>query len=488
MVRMSFTEIVFEVADDRYPLCRHTRVPADAFAIYRLVDDGRTSRCYRVHVSYHGPPEQAAEVVRDMTALRAEDQVEVTFQRDGHVALSIASPIEEGRPPTRGFVAAAAILQTFGVDTLLEPVIFTQGRARARFIVPRPLDTQDALRSLQEIQRVCGFAGFRVLRTTTVDAGSHLDLARRILPSEQEELLRLAAAMGYYDTPKRATLEQVAGRVGLSISPVHKRLKAAEESLVAAHVRPAPREAASAARRRREVRRFDDTQPWEIAVRVHAPRMGPAGFIAQVPGAQSLLHILSEDKPTGTVSLLLNALVPEEFQVKLLSSLEDRPEILESTVLTRERSHVSVRLVTRGRSGYGFSWWTEVWGGDATLRPIVFDEEGAILRILLLRPQTEEAFLRKLEEASRYGDWTGHEIVSVRPLGATLPPPSNSDPLTQRQLEVLRVAHALGYYQTPRVCTLEQVANTLGVSANAIRKNLVLAESKLISAYLAAGL
>ena len=483
---MSFTEIVFEVADDRYPLCRLTRAPLSAFAIYRLVDDGRASRCYRVHVSYHGPAQHAAEIVRDMKALREEDEVEVTFQGEGHVALAIASPIDEGKPP-RGFVAAAAILQTFGVDTLLEPVIFTQGRARARFIVPRPLDTQDALRSLQEIQRVCGFSGFRVLRTTTVDAGSHLDLARRILPTEQEELLRLAAAMGYYDTPKRATLEQVAARVGLSISPVHKRLKAAEEALVAAHVQPVGRDPA-AARRRREARHFDDAQPWEIAVRVNAPRFGPSSFIAQTPGAQALLHVLSEDKATGTVSLLLNALVPEDYQAKLLSSLEDRSEILDLQVLTRERSHVSLRMTTRGRAGYGFSWWTEVWGGDAALRPIVFDESGATLRILLLRPQTEEAFLRKLEEAGRFADWQGQEIASARPLGASLPPPASSDPLTQRQLEVLRVAHALGYYQTPRVCTLEQVANTLGVSANAIHKNLVLAESKLISAYLAAGL
>ena len=485
---VSFTEIVFEVADDRYPLCRLTKPPFNAFAIYRLVDDGRSSKCYRVHVSYHGPTENAAELVRDMAALRPEDEVEVTFQRQGYVSLSIASPIDEAKASPRGFVAAAAILQTFGVDTLLEPVIFTQGRARARFIVPRPLDTQDALRSLQEIQRVCGFAGFRVLRTTTVDAGSHLDLARRILPAEQEELLRLAAAMGYYDTPKRATLEQVAGRVGLSISPVHKRLKAAEEALVAAHVLPSGREAAGAGRRRREGRHFDDTQPWEITVRVHAPRMGPAAFIAQTPGAQALLNVLSEDRATGTVSLLLNALVSEDYQAKLLSSLEDRPEILERQILARERSHVSIRLTTRGRSGYGFSWWTEAWGGDACLRPIVFDEAGATMRVLLLRPHTEEAFLRKLDEAGRFADWESHEVVSVRPLGASLPPPSASDPLTQRQLEVLRVAHALGYYQTPRICTLEQVANTLGVSANAIHKNLVLAESKLISAYLAAGL
>ena len=485
---MSFTEIVFEVADDRYPLCRLTRAPAEAFAIYRLVDDGRSSRCYRVHVSYHGPSEHAAEIVRDLKALRPEDEVEVAFQGPGHLALSIASPIDEGKAAPRGFVAATAILQTFGVDTLLEPVIFTGGRARARFIVPRPLDTQDALRSLQEIQRVCGFAGFRVLRTTTVDATSHLDLARRILPAEQEALLRLAAAMGYYDTPKRATLEQVAARVGLSISPVHKRLKAAEEALVAAHVQPTARDNAVAVRRRREARHFDDTQPWEVTVRVQAPRFGPASFIAQTPGAQALLHVLSEDRATGTVSLLLNAIVPEDYQAKLLSTLEDRPEVLDVQVLARERSHVSVRMTTRGRSGYGFSWWTEVWGGDATLRPIVFDEEGATLRVLLLRPQTEEAFLRRLEEAGRFADWQGQDIVSARPLGASLPPPAASDPLTQRQLEVLRVAHALGYYRTPRVCTLEQVANTLGVSANAIHKNLVLAESKLISAYLAAGL
>ena len=485
---MSFTEIVFEVSDDRYPLCRLTRAPSNSFAIYRLVDDGRSSRCYRVQVGYHGPAEHFPELVRELQALRPEDRVEVTFQGEGFISLAIASPVEEGKPSVKGFVAASAILQGFGVDTLLEPVIFTNGRARARLIVPRPLDTQDALRSLQEIQRVCGFSGFRVLRTTTVDAGSHVDLARRILPPEQEELLRLAASMGYYDTPKRATLEEVAGRVGLSISPVHKRLKAAEESLVGAHVQPSQREAAPTRRTRRDGRHFDDTQPWEVAVRVQAPKFGPAPFIAQAPGSSAILHVLSEDRATGAVSLLVTAIVPEDYQAKLLSTLEDRPEIVSRDVLARERSHVSLRLLTRGRSGYGFSWWTEVWGGDAMLRPIVFDGTGATLRILLLRPMSEEVFLRRLEDTARAADWQSHEVLNARPLGASLPPPLSSEPLTQRQLEVLRVAHALGYYRTPRVCTLEQVANTLGVSANAIHKNLVLAESKLISAYLAAGL
>jgi predicted DNA binding protein len=307
-----------------------------------------------------------------------------------------------------------------------------------------------------------------------------------MLPPEQEELLRLASSMGYYDTPKRSTLEGIAGKVGLSISPVHKRLKAAEETLVCAHVQPAP--AASGLRRRARADRpgIGPDQPWEITLRVRAPDFGPSGFARANPGSAVLVQPLSEDRAAGATRFLLAALVPDDLQLKLLSGIEGRPEVTSVHVVSRERGCVVARVEARGRSGHGLAWWSEIWGGDAVLRPILVEGDDVLLRILLVKPHTEERLLTRLAESARAGHWQEHEILHARPLGEAAVPPDVTDPLTTRQLEVLRVAHALGYYQTPRGCTLEGVAKTLGVSANAIHKNLVLAESKIISAYLGA--
>ena len=122
------------------------------------------------------------------------------------------------------------------------------------------------------------------------------------------------------------------------------------------------------------------------------------------------------------------------------------------------------------------------------MRAIVFERGEAHVRAVLTRSPGSAEVEERADRCARLAGWTDWEIEGVRSLSDGRPPPSWPDPLTHRQDEVLRVAHALGYYQTPRGCTLEDVAQTLGVSANAVHKNLVLAESKLISAYLAAGM
>jgi hypothetical protein len=214
--------------------------------------------------------------------------------------------------------------------------------------------------------------------------------------------------------------------------------------------------------------------------------MGPAGFAASFPEASLILLPVSEERETGVVRHLVAAIMPDDLHTKLLSSLEGRPEVAHVHVVGRERTCLVARIEARGRTGYGFSWWNEVWGGDAVLRPILFEGQEAILRILVSRPHSEEKLQARLAECARAGHWIEHEVLHARPLGDQGAPPEVTEPLTSRQLEVMRVAHALGYYQTPRGTTLEGIAKTLGVSANAIHKNLVLAESKIISGYLAA--
>ena len=483
---MTFTEVVFEVGDPRHPLCRLTRQREGAYGVYRIMDTGQASRRFRAHITFHGPEDACAELPRDLRALRQDDHVEVLYEGAGTTALVVETPIAPD-VPCAGFVVMPGLLQAFGVDTLLEPFLVTEGRIRVRLVVPRHLETQDALRTLQEVQRTCGFPEFRILRVGSVEAALHLDLVRRILPPEQEDLLGLAASMGYYATPKGVTLEQIASDVGLSISPVHKRLKAAEESLVALHVHPV--DVGPQRRRvRRDLQRVEPDGPREVTMRVRAPRLGPSDFTQRHPGSRALLQALSEDRETRTATVLAVLVAPSDAQQEYLQQLQTRQDIVAVQSVARDHAHASLRVAVREGGGYGFAWWTDVWGHEALLRPILFDGPDVALRFTLLRPHTQERFLSRIAECAKAGGWLEHEVLSVRPVRPARTAPIPPEPLTPRQLEVLRIAHALGYYRTPRKCTLEQVATTLGVSANAVHKNLVLAESKLINAYLAAGL
>lgn len=489
---MSFTEIVFEVGDDRYPLCRATASPSSSNAILRVLDSGRASGHFRTIITYYGTEAEVAQLPRDLRAYRTGGDVEVLSTAPGLVSLRTDAPTQDPAAPTVRLLGVLRLLDSFGADTIVEPFLFRRGRIRARVLVPRRLDAQRVLSTLQDVQRSSGFTDFRVVRVTPMAASRYVDLLRRILTAEQEELLRLAASMGYYDMPKGSTLDEIAQRVGLSVSPVHKRLKTIEELLVSAHVEGTSAIAAPPRRRRalaREAVPIPATAPCEIALRVRWPATSISKFTSTVPGSRVLIQYLGHEPGTHPM-LLLIVLAPEADYERLLATFKARPDVVGIETVDRDRSHcsVKVKLKLATEAGTTFPWWSEVWGQDAISRPFVFEGEDVAVRMLLMRPMPEQEIRQRIERAAKLGGWEEHEIVAARSPDELRIPDAPAEPPTSRQEEVLKIAHALGYYRTPRACTLEHVASTLGVSANAIHKNLSSAESKVIASYLSAGL
>lgn len=486
---MTLTEIIFEVADERYPLCRLTDAPSDAVGIMRVIDSGRASGRFRTLLTYYGTEAEAVSVARELRASRVSGDLEVLSMANGVVTIQTDAPIADAEGSVR-ILGVLRLLESFGTDSIIEPFVFRRGRVRARVIVPRRMDTQHALAALQEIQRSSGFSDFKVVRVAAIAAPRYVDVLRRILAPDQESLLRLAASMGYYETPKGATLEKIADKVGLSVSPVHKRLKTIEETLVGAHVEPS-RVATTGRRRKRAAESLAPTAwPCEFAVRVYMNNSHIAAFTQANPGSSALLQILEVNPATSTTTFLLVVLADEKVYPSLLADFEARPDVIRVEIVEKDRAHATVKVHMRmaTQAGTTFPWWHEVWGQDGIIRPFVFENGSMILRFLVVRPISETEIRLRLDKTSKLGRWDGYEILAARSTEDARLPAKPPEPPTARQEEVLKIAHALGYYRTPRACTLEHVAKTLGVSANAIHKNLSSAENKVIADYLAAGL
>lgn len=489
---MTFTEIVFEVGDERYPLCRATAAPSQASAVLRVVDAGKASGRFRTLVTFYGTPAEAEELPRQLRSSRQGGELEVVHASPGVVSIRTdSSTLDAGSGASVRLLAVLRLLQAFGPDVMLEPFLFRRGRIRARILVPRRVETPRVLLALQEVQRSSGFSDFRVVRVNQMHAQRYVDLLRRILTPEQEELLRLAASMGYYDSPKGATLEEIAGRVGLSVSPVHKRLKTIEETLVSAHVEPTRALQGLRRRRRRGELEFPSVAPLDVVLRVRWSQSRIAQFTATVPGSRALLQVIDVNPQARTSVFLLVVLAPETEYPRLLKEFEERPDVVAVETVEKDRQHASVKVTMRlsGRAGAAtFPFWEEAWGVDALPRPFIFEDGDVTLRFLLMRPLPEAAVRERLEACAKLAGWDEQEIVSVRPVDDGRAPLAPPEPPTARQEEVMKIAHALGYYRTPRACTLEQVASTLGVSANAIHKNLSSAEAKVIARYLTSGM
>lgn len=59
-------------------------------------------------------------------------------------------------------------------------------------------------------------------------------------------------------------------------------------------------------------------------------------------------------------------------------------------------------------------------------------------------------------------------------------PSTPLDSLTERQREVVRTAHEMGYYEVPRQATTDDVATDLGVEASTVVEHLQRAEANLV--------
>lgn len=491
---MTLTDVVFEAGHGEDPLCRATSQAPEAYAVARLTEPGRTRESFRSLLTYCGPQRSTAGLLRELHGSRWYDDLEVLSVTPDTATMRLGLRGSEGGN-LAPLLPIGRMKEAFGNDAIFEPVLIRGGRCRVRLLLPREVDNQRILLSLRELQREIAWPEFRVVRVDTMDATRYADTSRRLLTPEQEDILRLAVDLGFYDIPKRATLDTIAKQLGLSVSPVHKRLKAIEGILVTSHVEPRRAERPDFRRRPRKGTAMPKPATLtDVALRVRCPRFTPNAWTMRTPGARVLMQPMQVDRISGEATALVVAMANHDDCSKFLSELEANPTIRGIERVGRDHEHLAVKL-RMGAPGdsmmpqHPYSWCPDAFTTDTMLKPVFVDGPDMYVRFLLLRPHTQEQLLDRVDTMAKRGGWDQHEILAVRPFASTtssapMPAPER---LTPRQDEVLKIAYALGYYRTPRSCTLESVASTLGVSANAIHKNLAAAELNVITRYLSSG-
>jgi predicted DNA binding protein len=118
----------------------------------------------------------------------------------------------------------ARVADAFTADTLVVtlPVRFRADGAVEFTVLGAGSDLQSAVEAVDAVAEVSVLS---VRDGWTGEAGD--DLTRR-----QREVLRVARAAGYYDSPRTATQDEVADRLGVAPSTVAEHLRKAESTLV----------------------------------------------------------------------------------------------------------------------------------------------------------------------------------------------------------------------------------------------------------------
>ncbi|HVL48645.1 MAG TPA: helix-turn-helix domain-containing protein [Candidatus Thermoplasmatota archaeon] len=436
----------------------------------RLLGDGGGDKLESV-VTTFGPPEAADAVARALKGLAHDIRVETVSSRSGATTFRIGHAREVAREI--GLRPALAILEEFRGDVFLDPLVHQAGRARATLVAPPGRSTRDVLVAAQSACERAGHGSFRVLKVEPEPLrafGSRDDM----LEADDEALLRVAHAFGYYATPKTAKLETIARHVGLTTSPLHKRLVAAERAIVEAWVASPAAPPPSRARAR-----AGQGTSVEVHARIEACGDALGAATRDHPDVRVVLHPLGEAGGVMSSRILVEG-TPEAraafFEAWKPGGAERVAESPRHAMLT-----------IRAAEPDDHARCAAAFGAESFARPSVLMGGVLTLRLVLIEPTGRADLEARLAEGAAHLASSRTRLLGLRAGTLDLPPLAGAwdEPMTTRQEQVLRVAHALGYYRTPRATTLARVAATLGISTNAAHKSLVAAELKLVTRHLA---
>lgn len=117
-----------------------------------------------------------------------------------------------------------------GPTTLFLPGVVTDGWMTLPFYTTSGTPGTDLVRSCKEDLAPAGF-DLRLVRFGAFQPGDLLS-PNGELTDKQLEVVRAAFSMGYYETPRNCTLDDLADVFGISKAAVHMRLRTAERKIM----------------------------------------------------------------------------------------------------------------------------------------------------------------------------------------------------------------------------------------------------------------
>jgi hypothetical protein len=223
----------------------------------------------------------------------------------------------------------------------------------------------------------------------------------------------------------------------------------------------------------------------EIVFQLEIPFLPIAQFTKENPGTKLIFNHINFDEDHFPVKQVLTVLAKPSQYDKLLYVL---PEFYDDVkILRRDDRACSVLVSLRGDKKEMLKGPYEAGlkrvGPDMMLRPTVVREGwltiGAVtLAELDIGTMVKEAteFLKDLGikfKLLHYGEYKPEE----QPVG------DYEEKLTPKQAEIVKMALALGLYDTPRGASLEDLAEVFGISKAAAHNRMKAAEKKILSMY-----
>lgn len=228
MASMGFTEVVYKIRSDIFPLATYTAGHPDIKAILNHVSWDAETKSAKTLITLAGPEDRIEEAIAALSP--AFDRVEVVGRSKEQAVLKASARLDalkkSGNP-------TAFALEYFGDNAVLEPSLVKDGYHHSRLLITGKVDLADLLAAYERGVKEGRWSDFKLIRIDDYDPEQQIHGAfTENLTQKQLEVIKTALALGFYNTPRDITLDDLSNIFGISKAAVHNRLQAAERKVI----------------------------------------------------------------------------------------------------------------------------------------------------------------------------------------------------------------------------------------------------------------
>jgi predicted DNA binding protein len=215
----------------------------------------------------------------------------------------------------------------------------------------------------------------------------------------------------------------------------------------------------------------------EVRFRVADPVFPAVRFASAVDGSVAFENATTQEEGPHRVYVSVRCEDIEDTEERR-AVIE---EVAETTPLISSYSHVTTRDDAEVYSLVGdISFFHQILDRSGTLMEMKANEEQAEILVELPRYASVKSFVSMVE-----GEYDDVEVLSTRTKEKEFKTESGfkgelREKLTERQLETLQTAYYSGYFESPRECTGQEIAEQLGVTQPTVTENIKAGQSKLL--------
>ena len=225
---MTLTEVVFRLRSTNHPFCTYTAKHPQVRVVVNQTGFDGASRTWRGLVNLLGTESETRELA-DL-AKTAYDSAEPARMEAGKATIRATTSLDR---LAKGGDPLAFALEYFGDGAFFAPSFYREGAINARVLVPQRVDLSSMLAAYEAGVRDQRWTDFKLIRLDDFDVEQQISGAfAENLTHKQLEVIKTAHALGFYNTPRDVTLDDLSNVFGISKAAVHNRLQAAERKVI----------------------------------------------------------------------------------------------------------------------------------------------------------------------------------------------------------------------------------------------------------------